>query len=65
MAQDGFIITKDTWDATPKEQRDWILFETLCSLNDRMKKLETWNKSLSFVGGIIGGVAAMLIGKAL
>ncbi len=57
---EGFIITKETWQATPKEQRDWIMFETVQNMVARMEVLERWNKALSFTGGIIGGIAAVL-----
>jgi hypothetical protein len=59
----GFIITKDTWERTPQEQRDWIMFETIQSMNDRMKVLERWNKAMSFAGGITGGIAAVVVSK--
>ncbi|MCK9437460.1 MAG: hypothetical protein M0Q12_09655 [Synergistaceae bacterium] len=57
----GFVITKDTWERTPQEQRDWIMFETIQSMNDRLKVLERWNKALSFAGGIIGGIATVIV----
>jgi hypothetical protein len=59
----GFIITKDTWERTPQEQRDWIMFETIQSMNDRLKVLERWNKAMSFAGGITGGIAAVIVTK--
>lgn len=60
MTGTGFIVTKDTWEKTPQEQRDWIVFETLQSIDCRMRALERWNKWLSFAGGIVGGVTAVL-----
>lgn len=59
----GFIITKDTWERTPQEQRDWIMFETIQSMNDRLKVLERWNKAMSFAGGVTGGIAAVIVTK--
>jgi len=59
----GFVITKDTWDRTPEQQRDWIMFETIQSMHLRLISLERWNKSLSFAGGILGGIAAVVTFK--
>lgn len=59
----GFVITKDTWERTPQEQRDWIMFETIQSMNDRLKVLERWNKAMSFAGGVTGGIAAVIVSK--
>jgi len=56
----GFVITKDTWDHMPKEQRDWILFDTMQRLTIEVKHLKRWNKSMGFCGGIIGGFLAAL-----
>jgi len=61
--ENGFIITKDTWERTPQEQRDWIMFETIQSMNDRLKVLERWNKAMSFAGGVTGGIAAVIVSK--
>ena len=64
---DGFIITKDTWDHMPTEQRDWILFETMqqmvqrCQVCDaRITKLERpiANRLWAMAGGVVGGFAA-------
>jgi uncharacterized protein (DUF1786 family) len=51
----GFVITKDTWEHMPEEQKSWIMFETMQTMNTRLKVLEKWNKALSFGGGIVGG----------
>lgn len=54
----GFIITEQTWEHMPDTQKSWILFETMQKVNTRLKALERWNKSFSFIGGLIGGAAA-------
>lgn len=58
----GFEITKETWQAMPAEQRDWILFETLQKMNARLGKLEDKNKKWTWInsgfavcGGAVGG----------
>ncbi len=56
----GFIISKETWDAMPDEQRSWIMFETMQGVDVQLKSLKRWNKASSFVGGVIGGVLASL-----
>ncbi len=55
----GFLVVdeKDWCDAKP-EQRDWMIFKTLKSMDERLRKLERWNVAWSFVGGLIGGAAA-------
>lgn len=60
----GFIVIgeKDWAKATP-EQRDWMVYQTLQSLNNRMTTLECrplTDKFLSFVGGLIGGFIAAI-----
>jgi len=56
----GFIITKETWEHMSQEQRDWVLFDTMKNLTNDVKSLKRWNKCTSFLGGIVGGVAAVL-----
>lgn len=57
----GFLVVdeKDWCDASA-EQRDWMVFKTLRSMDIRMGKLERWNKGFSFLGGMIGGFVAVL-----
>lgn len=60
----GFIVVdeKDWCEATP-EQRDWMIYKTLKSLDERMRKLEKrpmTDKLFSFLGGAVGGFAASL-----
>jgi len=60
----GFLVVdeKDWHDATP-EQRDWMIFKTLRTLDERMKKLEKrpiFDKCYSFFGGAVGGFVAAL-----
>ena len=56
----GFIISKDTWDHMPDEQKEWIMFETMQAVHVQIKQLKRWNKLSSFAGGIVGGACAAL-----
>ena len=60
----GAIVIKDKdWERATPEQRDWMVFNTLQSLDRRLEKLEKrpWiDKSVAFIGGIIGGSLASL-----
>ena len=64
----GFSISKETWDHMEPEQRDWIMFETMQTVSERVKALENrtlFDRTCSFLGGIIGGCAAMLGAKMI
>jgi len=64
----GFLVlTKEDWVSMTPEQKEWATFNTLQSMNERLKVLE--RKSMfnricvsvgSVVGGIIGGIAAVV-----
>jgi hypothetical protein len=60
----GVIIIKDKdWERATPEQRDWMIFNTLQSLDRRLEKLERrpWlDKGFAFIGGVIGGGLAFL-----
>jgi hypothetical protein len=54
----GFIITKETWENMPQDQREWLLFDTLQDVNTRLKVVEKrpfTDKCFAFFGGIVGG----------
>lgn len=45
------------------ENRDWLIFSTLNSMDRRLEALECrkkYDKCWSFLGGVIGGIAATL-----
>jgi len=58
----GFmVIHEKDWENSSPEQRDWLVFNTLQSMNTRLEILEqcrTWDKLVLFAGGVIGGFAA-------
>ncbi|MCK9566254.1 MAG: hypothetical protein M0Q43_09420 [Methanothrix sp.] len=62
--ENGFlIITEKDWANFTPERQNWIIYETLKSMHNRMKTLENrplWDKCCSFIGGVIGGIAAAL-----
>ena len=59
----GFIVTKDDWEHMTPEQQGWMTFNAVQDLNRRMNIIECrpfWDKCASFLGGLIGGIAAAL-----
>ena len=51
----GFVITKETWENMPAEQREWLLFDTLQDMNRRLKLVaETKKIQLTIGGGSAG-----------
>lgn len=58
----GFLVLNEKdWEKMSEEQRAWAVFNTLCSMDARLKKIESRpivDKCFSFLGGIVGGVAA-------
>jgi len=60
----GFVIIKEKdWEKASDDQRMWWVFNTLQSVDTRLKKLEGrrwYDKASSFSGGIFGGALAAL-----
>jgi len=60
----GFIIVDENeWKCASSDSRDMMMFATLRSIDDRLKKLEQRpivDKCFAFLGGAIGGFAASL-----
>ena len=55
----GFLIVDEKdWESATETQKDWLIFKTLRSMDERLKKLEKWNTCMAFAGGVIGGFAA-------
>ncbi|NLT24645.1 MAG: hypothetical protein GXX82_16505 [Syntrophorhabdus sp.] len=65
MGNDGFLtFTEKDWEKTPPERRDWIVYNTLRSMDERLKKLEQrrfLNFAWMFVGSAAGGALMILI----
>jgi cytoskeletal protein RodZ len=63
MANGFLVLDENDWEKATPDQRDWMVFKTLKSLDERMSKLEKRplaDKCFSFLGGVIGGFAAIL-----
>jgi len=70
--KNGFLVLDENdWKDASPEQRDWYIYKTLRSMDDRLQALE--GKSLLYrvymsigavVGGMIGGLGAVFgLGK--
>lgn len=60
----GFKITQETWERMPKEQRDWIMYETVLAMRDDIDLLKSkrWiNSGCAVIGGAIGGFLFSLL----
>jgi len=63
MSNSYMIITEKDWEEASEKQRSWMMFNTIQSMDARLKKLEKrpiMDKVFSFAGGIIGGALAFL-----
>jgi len=58
----GDLITEEQWKGYPSDEREWLTFNFLQSLDRRLNNLEKrkWlDKASSFAGGVLGGVLAV------
>ena len=68
MANGFLVVTKDTWEHMPKDQRDWMMFDTMQRMDARLKKVERQSlihKGCAFAGGIVGGIIGFFTGKVV
>lgn len=65
MGNDGFmVIDANSWANATGEQRDWMIFNTLRSINARLENLEKKDKFHKFcvgLGVVVGGIAAWVL----
>ena len=61
MANGFLVVDEMDWEGATEQQRDWMIFKTLKSMDGRLQTLERWNKCYSFVGGIFGGFVAVMV----
>jgi hypothetical protein len=65
MSNGGFMVfTEKDWEKAQPEQRDWFIFNTLQSMDNRLKKLEQQrllNFACMFAGSAVGGALMMLV----
>jgi len=60
MANGFIVVDEKDWEGATETQKDWLIFKTLRSMDERLKKLEKWNACMAFAGGVVGGIAAIL-----
>ena len=63
MANGFLVVDKDDWEHATTEQRSWMTFNTLSSIDARLKKIEKrsfFDKACATTGGFLGGAAAFL-----
>ena len=63
MSNSYMSIKEKDWEKATEKQKSWMLFNTVQSMDARLKKLEKRpiiDKMFSFVGGVIGGALAFL-----
>ncbi len=64
----GFLvdISKEDWENLPPTQQSWLVYCAIQNLNHRVQCLENrkyFDKIASFLGGILGGIAAIFGSK--
>jgi hypothetical protein len=64
----GFMVDvpKEDWEKLPQTQQLWLVYCAIQNLNSRVQRLESrkyFDKIASFLGGILGGTAAILGSK--
>ena len=63
MSNGYMIINEKDWEKASEEQRSWMVFNTIQSINARLEKLEkrpVADKIYAFGGGIVGGALSYL-----
>lgn len=68
MSNGFLIVDEKDWKEMAPERRDWLIFNTLKSMDERLKKLEKRpmvDKICATIGGTIGGFIAALGLKVL
>jgi len=61
----GFLnFDEKDWEVCTHDHREWLIFKTLRSMDQRLKALENrtkWgDKACAAIGGVVGGFAAAL-----
>ncbi len=63
MSNGFMIVTEKDWEKADEAQRAWMVFNTIQSMDGRLKKLEKKpivDKIYAFGGGVLGGALAYL-----
>jgi hypothetical protein len=62
--RNGFIVLSEKdWEGMDEKQKLWAIYNTMSSMDTRLKILErrpVVDKCFSFLGGIVGGALAFL-----
>ncbi|MGB2809124.1 MAG: hypothetical protein WBC22_15380 [Sedimentisphaerales bacterium] len=62
----GDLISKEQWRGYSSDEREWLTFNYLESIDRRLKKLETrkrFDTGISAIAGVIGGGVAFFASK--
>lgn len=63
MANGFLVVDEKDWKDLTADRRDWLIFNTLKSLDNRLMCLEKrplTDRLFSFIGGVVGGIAASI-----
>ncbi|SEM78933.1 hypothetical protein SAMN04489760_1487 [Syntrophus gentianae] len=63
MGEAPFILKEKDWEKATPEQRDWYIYNAILALSARVDTVEkgAWfHRGASFIGGLVGGIAAAL-----
>lgn len=63
MSNGFMIVTEKDWERADRDQRGWMIFNTIQNMHNRLLKIEgrpIIDKLFAFAGGIIGGALAYI-----
>jgi len=63
MSDLKMVVTEESWNKMPDNERSWLLYQTVRSLDRRVEKIENrkWLDSAKILfGSMIGGAAAAI-----
>jgi hypothetical protein len=66
MGKGFMVIEEKDWEKADPERRDWMIFNTLRSINCRLEKLEKKDRFYKFcvsLGVVMGGAITWLLGN--
>ena len=64
MANGFIVVNEKDWEKSSPEQKEWMIFNTLQDLSERLAKLErqfAYKTALNFFGSVIGGAVTILV----
>jgi len=63
MGNGCIVVDRKTWEHLSEEDRDFMIYETLNSLNARLRQIERWawlKVSTQFFASMVGGALVVL-----